>query len=251
MYSTKTHASGNYRFIPSVFQYSAGVAAEPGFHIERVRFVSPVPLAEGFRLIEQTLQRAGRPLASLCAGELRSPAPFDEAGFETFNREYVGTLAQWGIFDGRLNPVARSNVCPEIDPPKVPSFYAFSYTVADAEALPSFVVAGSGESPEGMDSYKDHVISRGDVSEEGMRSKARFVLEEMERRMGALGFGWAHTTAVQLYTVHNIHPFMAAELGRRGAMRGGLTWHLNRPPVVELEYEMDCRGVHFERVLAV
>lgn len=251
MSSTKVYPSGNYRFIPGVFQYSAGVAAEPGFRIERARFLKPVPLAEGFRLIEQTLQAAGRPLSAFCACELRSPAPFDEAGFEAFNREYVGTLARWGIFDGSVNPVARSNVCPEIDPPKVPSFHAFSYTAVAPSAIPSFVVAGSGEAPEGKGSYKDHVISRGDVSTQGLRNKARFVLAEMESRMGALGFGWPDTTAVQLYTVHDIHPFMVDELGRRGAMRGGLTWHLNRPPVVELEYEMDCRGVHCERVLAV
>lgn len=251
MSSTKVYAPGNYLFIPGVFQYSAGVAAEPGFRIERVRFLKPVPLAEGFHLIEQTLQVAGRPLTAFCACELRSPAPFDEAGFEAFNREYVGTLARWGIFDGTVNPVARSNVCPEIDPPKVPSFYAFSYTVVAPSAIPSFVVAGSGEAPEGKGSYKDHAISRGDVSTGGLRNKARFVLAEMESRMRALGFNWSDTTAAQLYTVHNIHPFMADELGRRGAMRGGLTWHLNRPPIVELEYEMDCRGVHFERVLAV
>ncbi len=251
MSSTNVYAPGNYRFIPGVFQYSAGVAAEPGFRIERVRFLKPVPLAEGFRLIERTLQAAGRSLTAFCACELRSPAPFDEAGFEAFNKDYVGTLAQWGIFDGTANPVARSNVCPAIDPPKVPGFYAFSYTVAAPSAVPSFVVAGSGEAPEGKGSYKEYVISRGDVSIEGMRSKARFVLAEMENRMHALGFDWPDTTATQLYTVHNIHPFIAEEIGRRGAMRGGLTWHLNRPPIVELEYEMDCRGVHFERVLTV
>jgi hypothetical protein len=251
MSSTKVYAPGNYRFVPGVFQYSAGVAAEPGFRIERVRFLKPVPLAEGFRLIEKTLQAAGRPLTAFCACELRSPAPFNEAGFEAFNKEYVGTLARWGIFDGATNPVARSNVCPEIDPPAVPSFYAFSYTVADASAAPSFVVAGSGEAPEGKGNYKDHTISRGDVSTAGLRNKARFVLAEMENRMRALGFGWSDTTAAQLYTVHDIHPFIGDELGRRGAMRSGLTWHLNRPPVVDLEYEMDCRGVHVERVLTV
>jgi hypothetical protein len=251
MSSTKVYAPGNYRFVPGVFQYSAGVAAEPGFRIERVRFLKPVPLAEGFRLIEKTLQAAGRPLTAFCACELRSPAPFDEAGFEAFNKEYVGTLARWGIFDGATNPVARSNVCPVIDPPAVPSFYAFSYTVGDASAAPSFVVAGSGEAPEGKGNYKDHTISRGDVSTAGLRNKARFVLAEMENRMRALGFSWSDTTAAQLYTVHDIHPFIADELGRRGAMRSGLTWHLNRPPVVDLEYEMDCRGVHVERVLTV
>jgi len=251
MTNTQVYAPGNYRFVPGVFQYSAGVVAEPGFRIERVRFLKPVPLAEGFRLIEQTLQTAGRPFTAFCACELRSPRPFDETGFEAFNKEYVGTLARWGLFDGKTNPVARSNVCPEIDPPEVPGFYAFSYTVADASAAPSFVVSGSGEVPEGKGNYKDHIINRGDLSPEGLRNKARWVLGEMENRMRALGFNWSDATASQLYTVHNIYPFMAEEIGRRGAMRGGLTWHLNRPPVVELEYEMDCRGVHFERVLAV
>ena len=31
-------AAGNYRFIPAVFQYSSGAAADEGFEIERVRF---------------------------------------------------------------------------------------------------------------------------------------------------------------------------------------------------------------------
>ena len=41
--------AGNYRFIPAVFQYSGGVAADPDFEIERVRFDKPVPLADMFR----------------------------------------------------------------------------------------------------------------------------------------------------------------------------------------------------------
>src|SRR6187399_3621821 len=46
--STAVFAPGSYRFIPAVFQYSGGVAAEPGFEIVRVRFHKPAPLAEGF-----------------------------------------------------------------------------------------------------------------------------------------------------------------------------------------------------------
>jgi hypothetical protein len=42
---------------------------------------------------------------------------------------------------------------------------------------------------------------------------------------------------------------LADELVRRGAMASGLTWHFNRPPVRDLEYEMDCRGVMSERVV--
>ena len=34
-----------------------------------------------------------------------------------------------------------------------------------------------------------------------------------------------------------------------GALRNGLTWHFSRPPIVGLDYEMDCRRVHVERVV--
>lgn len=240
--------SGGYRFVEGVFQYSAGVAAEPGYRIVRVQFARPVPLGEGFRRIEKIVTAAGRPLTAFCACELRSPAPFTEAGFTAFNKIYVGTLERWKIYDGKTNPVARSNVCPAIAPPAEPSFHAFSFTETAPDAEPSFVIAGSGEAPEGRDNYRDHIVRLGDVSPDGIREKARFVLGEMERRMGALGFGWADTTAAQLYTVHNIHPFLADEIVRRGAARSGLTWHYNRPPVVDLEYEMDCRGVSVERI---
>ena len=231
-----------------MFQYSAGVAAEPGHRIVRVQFRGPVPLEEGFRRIEKIITAAGRPLTAFCACELRSPAPFTEAGFTAFNKIYVGTLERWKIFDGKTNPVARSNVCPAIDPPSEPSFHAFSYTEAAQDAEPSFVIAGSGEAPEGRGNYRDHIVRLGDVSPAGILEKARFVLGEMERRMAALGFGWKDTTATQLYTVHDIHPFLADEIVRRGAARSGLTWHYNRPPVVDLEYEMDCRGVSIERI---
>jgi hypothetical protein len=132
----------------------------------------------------------------------------------------------------------------------VPSLHAFSYTVpAESDTPASFVVAGSGEAPEGRGNYRDHIVRRGDVSPEGLREKARWVLAEMERRMAALGCAWRDATATQLYTVHDVHPFLAEEIVRRGAMPGGLTWHFCRPPVVELDYEMDVRGVARELVL--
>ena len=165
----------------------------------------------------------GRPLTAFCACELRSPAPFTEEGFTAFNRVYVGTLERWGVYRGGLNPVARSNVCPAVNPPSEPSLHAFSYTVpAEDDIVASFVVAGSGEAPEGMGNYRDHIIRRGDLSAAGLLEKARWVLGEMERRMGALGFAWRDTTATQLYTVHDVHPFLADEIVRRGAAAGGL-----------------------------
>jgi hypothetical protein len=49
--------------------------------------------------------------------------------------------------------------------------------------------------------------------------------------------------------VHDLHPFLADEIVRRGAARSGLTWHFCRPPVRGLEFEMDCRGVRAEEVI--
>jgi hypothetical protein len=36
---------------------------------------------------------------------------------------------------------------------------------------------------------------------------------------------------------------------RRGATPAGLTWHFARPPVLELDYEMDVRAAAREIVL--
>ena len=95
------------------------------------------PLAEGFALISEYIKAAGRPLTSFCACELRSPAAFTDEGFRNFNLHYVETLKEWGIYDGTTNPVARSNVCPEIDPPAEPSFFAFSFTRPTRKTGPS------------------------------------------------------------------------------------------------------------------
>jgi hypothetical protein len=244
-----SYPDGGYRYIPSVFQYSAGVTAAEGFTIERARLREPKPLPEGFAMIEAHLGALGRPVAALCACELRSPAPFTENGFITFNRQYVAPLERWNIIQSGVNPIARTNVCPEILPPATVVVYAFSYTVLAPSAPPSFVIAGSGEAPEGKGNYRDHAIRLGDCSTHGLREKARWVLEEMERRMQMMGFSWKDATGTHLYTVHDVHPFLADELAARGAMQAGLTWHFARPPVRDLEYEMDVRGVTRKIVL--
>jgi hypothetical protein len=246
---TSDFPAGNYRFIPAVFQYSSGAAASPGYEVERVRFDKMPPLAEGFALIARYIQAAGRPLTSFCACELRSPAAFTEEGFRNFNLHYVKTLAEWGLYDGNTNPVARSNVCPEIDPPAEPSFYALSFTRPSQHTTPSFVIAGSGESREGSTTYAERTVRYRDLSPDGMKEKVRYVVGVMESRMAEFGFGWKDATAAQAYTVHDFHHVIADELVRRGATRSGLTWHFARPPVVDLEYEMDCRRVAREIVI--
>jgi hypothetical protein len=251
MIETIEATDGGYRFMPGVSQYSCGIGALGGFAIERVRFSRVVPMKEGFEKIAAIIKAAGRPLTAFGACELRSPAPFTEDGFKAFNAVYIKTLIEWGVMKDGVNPVARSNVCPKLDPPAEPGFHAFSFTTVAPDAPTSFVIAGSGESVEGKANYRDYTVRLGDISPEGMLEKAKWVLNEMERRMSAFGGDWSQTTAAQLYTIRDVFPFLESELGRRGVLRSGLTWHFNRPPVVDLEYEMDCRKVQIERVVEV
>lgn len=225
---------GGYRYIRAVFQYSSGVAAEPGFQIERVRLREPLPLADGFAFAEQHLAGLGRPASAFAACELRSPRPFTEQGFVEFNREYVKTLARWGIYADEINPVARTNVCPAYGAPNEPVLYAFSYTVpAPHAARGSFIIAGGAESRERVE----------------LADKVRHVVGEMERRLAALGFSWRDALSTQAYSVHDIGPLVGPQIAARGAAAGGLAWHFARPPVIGLEFEMDVRGAARELAL--
>ena len=239
---------GGFAYLLGGFPYSQGVRALDGYAIERVRFARPLPVEAGFVAIEAHLASLGRPRTALCAAELRSPKPFSMEGFKVFNQGYVAVLERWGLFRGGRNPVARSNVAPEIDPPREESFYAFSYTVPAKAAASSVVVAGSGEWPEGG-KFPDDIVAHGDVSASGLQAKARFVLGKMETRLAGLHASWQDVTARQVYTVYDIHTALRHDIVPRTGNGGGVVWHLCRPPIVGLDYEMDARGVAVERVI--
>ena len=59
MIETVEAANSGYRFMPGVSQYSCGIAALPGFTIERVRFADPVPLKTGFERIAKSSKPPG------------------------------------------------------------------------------------------------------------------------------------------------------------------------------------------------
>jgi hypothetical protein len=225
---------GGYRYIKAVFQYSSGVAAEPGFALERARLARPLPLAAGFAAVEAHLQALGRPSTAFAACELRSAAPFSEQGFRDFNRAYVQTLERWGIYRA----------------PAEPALYAFSYTVPAPNAQRgSFIIAGGGEARDGAGTFAERTVRRGETSPEAMREKVRFVLAEMEQRLAALGFSWKDALSTQAYTVQDIGALVGAEIAARGAAAGGLSWHFARPPVLGLEFEMDVRGAARELLI--
>jgi hypothetical protein len=243
--------AGGYAFLKGISPYSAGVVAAPGFEIEHVRLERALPLDRGFQKIEGYLASLQRRRQALCGVELRSPRPFTFQGFQDFNQRYVAILKRWGILLDGLNPVARTNVAPEVAAPAEPSLYGFSVTLPSEKGPPSFVVAGAGELPEGSLDPHD-VVRRGEVSADALREKVRFVMERMSSRLTGLGVLWAQVTATQIYTVHDIHPFLEAEiLGEmHEAARAGVNWHYARPPIESIEYEMDVRGCRREVILA-
>src|SRR5205814_1609388 len=71
----------------------------------------------------------------------------------------------------------------------------------------------------------------GEMSEEYAQPlhRSRRILRRSRRSVGVSPF--------------EIHPLMADEFVRRGALSGGLVWHFARPPVQGLDFEVDVRGV--------
>jgi hypothetical protein len=118
--------------------------------------------------------------------------------------------------------------------------------VRPGDARADFVVAGSGEWPEGG-RFPEDIVARGDVSAVGMANKAAWVLNMMDARLRGLGVGWGDATSAQVYTAEKMDAI--ADAVHRRTRPASVTWHWCRPPIEGLAYEMDARGVSVERVL--
>jgi hypothetical protein len=238
------HPAGGYRFLPGIAPYSCGVVSQVGFEIVQVTLQQPVAYRYGFERIADWLDNERRPKAALCAISLRSPRPYSFAEFAAFNAEYAEVLQDWKLLVDGVNPVARTNVAPVVRPPDEPMLYGFSYTRPCAsEPLATFVVAGAGELPEGRLS-RDDIVSLGDTSPAGLVAKARCVMELMTNRLRGLGVDWSRVNTANVYTAHALLPVLRyVVLEPMGAAAWhGVRWHYSRPPVEEIEYEMDLRG---------
>ena len=229
--------AGGYRFISHQFQYSGGVAAEPGFRIERARFARSVPLADGFDAIEAYLAGIGRSPTAFCACELLSPAQFTDAGLSLS----IGTMSSgWppGGFSATRSTrlPARTSARKSTHPPRRPSTpsaircrakaarrAALSLPEAAKRARAAPAMRGASSGPATTHPRR---CARKQPSYSGRWSSA----------WQALGFSWADVTATQVYTIFEIHPLLADQFVRRGAMSGGLAWHFARPPVQGLDF---------------
>lgn len=236
---------GNYYFVPNGGKtpYSCGAIAAPGYEIVHATLRRSLPWREGFALVERHLASLGRPRAALCAIELRCAKPYRPEqwmGPGTFNQHYMDLLESWGLYVDGENPVARTNVCPEFNPPTEQVLFGFSYTVpASVDAPPTFVVAGSAESPD---------VRRGETSPDALREKTRNVVATMLSRLSALDGRLEDVTAIDVYTVHDFSAFLRSEILEPfgPAARHGIHWYLTRPPIDDREIEIDLRGVRQE-----
>jgi hypothetical protein len=242
------HPNGNYRFLPGIAPYSCGVVASPGFEIVHVTLSRPVPYIAGFQRIARFLDEHDRPPAALCAIALRSPQPLTFEGFRYFNVEYAAHLREWRIFVEGVNPVARTNVAPVVHPPKVPSLHSFAFTRPNPKSQrTTFVVAGAGELPEGV-LARDGIVALGDTSSHGLATKARFVMDLMESRLHGLEVDWADASTVDVYTAHPLASLLPEIILGRTNSPGvnSVHWCYSRPPIEDIEFEMDVRGVRTE-----
>ncbi|MFH1568262.1 MAG: RidA family protein [Gemmatimonadota bacterium] len=236
---------GHYHFLRGIEPYSAGAIADPGYEIVHVTLREPVEWRKGFDRIDAHLAQAERDRHALCGVELRSPRPRSMAEFIDFNRSYCRHLDGWDLQVDGLNPVARTNVAPLYSPPETTVLHGFCYTSAcGRQADPTLVVAGAGELRDGI-LTSDGIIRPGEVTAPAMRQKAAYVMRTMEERLHGLGARWDLLNAVNIYTVHPLAEFVEdVVLTRLGpARRLGVRWHHARPPVVDIEFEMDMRGV--------
>jgi hypothetical protein len=246
----ENHPSGEYRFLPGIAPYSCGVIAANGQEIVHVTLARPLLWHEGIVRARKFIETRGRERQALCAFELRCPDPHSMGGFIQFNTHYCALLEEWDMMVGDCNPVARTNVSPVSGAPVETMLHAFSYTEPSETRRPTFVVAGAGELREGT-LEADRIIRPGETSEDAILEKARYVVEVMRERLNGLGADDDLLTTIDVYTAHPLRRTLAEVItpGLPSTARLGVHWFHTRPPVVDIEFEMDMRGVRREYVV--
>ena len=156
---TSDFPAGNYRFIPACFSIPA--ARRPTLAMRSSGAVRQMGAAGRGLCADRKIHSGGGQAADIVlrlraalAGRIHRRRLLAISTCTTSRRWRSGVS-----IDGKTNPVARSNVCPEIDPPAEPSFYAFSFTRPsqsdDAELSSSQAAASRSE---GNASYAERTV---------------------------------------------------------------------------------------------
>ncbi|HZQ08463.1 MAG TPA: RidA family protein [Anaerolineae bacterium] len=240
-----SNARGNYQFMRGGAAFSSAVVADEGYAIVHATLLNPLPVPTGFDFIAEHLKREGRPVHAVCGIELRSPRPLTLEGFREFNTEvYRAALMKHDLLVDDVSPMTRSNLAVEMNPPAQPVLFAFSYTtpMATRDASHNFVLAGAADET-GDPANPHRVIREGETSDDAMREKAAFVMNELSKRLSEFNLTLDDSTALGVYTVHNIFSYLPdvllKSLGRAHLL--GVHWYFTRPPIQGLEFEADAR----------
>jgi hypothetical protein len=237
---------GGYRFLPAGAVFNSGALPLPGYEIQHVLLNPWVPLSSGWEVVGDFLRNASLPVKALCGMELRVPKQFTFDGFRAFNAPYIEQLRKWGLIYGEYSAVSRTNVAPGLNAPRVPSLHAFSYALPSEYRGVTFCVSGTADlDPAGK------IVEQGNVSREGMKLKLRYVIDVISDRLSKLGVSWADATHTDLCVVRDIGDLMETVVvpGLKGAAARGVRVHFAQPPIIDLEVELETRGVHSELVL--
>ena len=229
--------TGNYRFLASPGRpFSGGSVADAGFGLVRARFERPLPLEDGLAAACDHVVAAGRSIKAIAGIELRIPAPFTHAGFDTFNERYVSLLERMGLTIDGLIPAARTNVAPISGGVTEPSVYAFCYSIREPRDRPAFVLSGIAATQPGEPT--------------AMLSS---IITAASDRLKKLGLLWGHATAVQMYgTADVVSQVLDAPVlwAAYGAIHG-LQWFPSLPPIEGLRLEVDVRATGQEVILPI
>jgi len=222
----------------------------PGYEIVHARLAVPQPWHAGLTAARRFLKSQQLTHRSLCAAQLRCPQPYPMDGFIEFNNEYRKLLLDWDMMVDGINPVARTNVSPAVNPPSEPMLFAFSYARPADHSRLTFVVAGGGELPDG-ELAERRIVRAGETSPEALIEKAECVAGIMMSRMESLGGREELLSTIDVYTVHPLTPLLENVLLAKMPATGrlGVNWFYTRPPVIDIEIEMDMRGVVHEEVV--
>lgn len=244
------NSKGHYTFVRGIGPFSAAVKAQPGFEIVHSRLLPLIALADGYQRVQRHLREVNRPLEALCGMELRIPRVLSRDEFEQFNAPYVEQLKNWGIEIAGVNPVARTNVAFESNPVSEPMLAGFYYTMPSNQQFETFVLSGAPEIASRDGGVQ--IVARGDTSPEGLRQKLDCILNVLGAHLSEINLKWEMATAIELYTVFDIHALLPNVLLPRlgAASHAGVTWHYARPPVRGLDLEIDARAVRSELVIA-
>lgn len=238
-----------YSFLEGIAPYSSGVIAADGYEITHITLAVLLPWEEGMHAARKYVESRGLSQWSLCGFELRCPQPHTMGGFIDFNAGYRAVLQDWDMYVDGENPIARTNVAPVLNPPSETMLYGFSVCQESQCSWNTFVVAGGGELVGGL--RKGAIVCEGETDKAAMLEKAGTVARLMKTRLDGLGANGQRLSTIDVYTAHSLYPLIEGAIAEEiGAItQRGLQWFYARPPIIDIEFEMDMRGVQHERLV--